>query len=296
MMDGGRAALRKLAVAAAVAAIAAAVALALRLTVATGDAARARRPARANVIYTYWEGDPSPCATACINSMRHHNPGWEVRVLGRESGGQAGGTTQRADRARIEAMASTGGVWLDASCLCVAPVEAWVGDDPRAVYGFTMVGNRGACMENWAFAARRPRNAFLSAWRDEFAHAQEQSICAYCNEPDVPRTCRHFRNLGRLLPYLTMHLAWLRVRAALPKAPVVLHPPTPFRYQQETDWDEGKFAQLANAAGSLASFNGPFVKFRGAERALMDALLRETAPRDVAEGSVLAYLVRMARA
>ena len=302
MMDGGRTALRKLAVAVAIAAIALTAVLALRLAGASGNAIVAPAPrlttasseaARANVIYTYWEGDMSPCAAACINSMRHHNPGWEVRVLGRESGGKADTVTQRADRARIEAMVLTGGVWLDASCLCVAPVEAWVGEDPRAVYGFVMVGNEGDCMENWAFAARNPRNEFLTAWRDEFAHAQEQGIARYCREPDVSTLCERFTKLYASIPYLTMHLTWLRVRAALPDAPVVLHPPTPFHFQEETEWDDGKFAQLANTAGSLEPFDGPFVKFRGVERALMDDLLRATAPRDVAEGSVLEYLVRM---
>ena len=213
----------------------------------------------------------SPCAAACINSMRHHNPGWEVRVLGRESGGKADTVTQRADRARIQTVL-TGGVWLDASCLCVAPVEAWVGEDPRAVYGFVMVGNEGDCMENWAFAARNPRNEFLTAWRDEFAHAQER-VARYAASPtfNVVRTFLNYTRRFRTSPCMT----WLRVRASFRTPVVCTH--HSFHFQEETEWD-GKVAQLANTAGSLEPFDEPFVKFRGVERALMDDLLRATAP------------------
>ena len=177
-------------------------------------------------------------------------------MLGRESGGKANTVTQRADRARIEAVVLTGGVWLDASCLCVAPVEAWVSEDPRAVYGI-MVGN-GGDWENWAFAARNPRNEFRPRGATSLPTHRSKESRATAASP-TSRPCGGFKTCYL---YLTLPcLAWLRVRTALPDAPIVMHPPTPFptRWRQTGTRESLRSLQTLPArsrrsTGRLSSF------------------------------------------
>jgi len=49
-----------------------------------------------------------------------------------------------------------GGVWLDASCFCTAPVEKWISPDPTQLTLFTQRLNSNI-LENWALAATKVR-------------------------------------------------------------------------------------------------------------------------------------------
>jgi hypothetical protein len=72
---------------------------------------------------------------ACIASWRALNPGWRVDVLDRESEGRFAAmpdlpeglsVQHRTDLLRLRLLTAHGGVWADATCLCRAPLDAWL--------------------------------------------------------------------------------------------------------------------------------------------------------------------------
>jgi len=77
-----------------------------------------------------------------------------------------------SDWVRLTVLYKHGGVWLDASCFCTAPVEAWL-TEPTKVTLFT----QRVCstiLENWAIAAP-PRHWLVGEWRAEMARALEST-------------------------------------------------------------------------------------------------------------------------
>ena len=104
-----------------------------------------------------------------------------------------------------------GGVWLDASCICTAPVEQWAGAaDSNALVGFEL---HARCIENWAFSCP-PRHPLVVAWRDEFRRAVAQGLAAYCAKPQVEALLCPL--LKQDMPYLAAFACFLVARAAHP--------------------------------------------------------------------------------
>lgn len=161
-------------------------------------------------IYTFWHSNkPPPLVTACIKRMHAIHGGWTVRVLGPEDVPRSIAALPPnviSDWIRLHTLAQTGGVWLDASCLCIAPVTTWVGIDEDAFCGFqSYVG----CVDSYAFAA--PANdPFVCAWRDAFDESLADPIAYATFHAEIGERAT-FRAFGRpslaeKLPYLNIVL------------------------------------------------------------------------------------------
>lgn len=89
-------------------------------------------------IHLYWDGgleNAPEIVRHCVGSWSKHNPGWEVRLLDRDG---AAAVVSRdllpknifeahyADILRCELLRRHGGIWADATCLCVRPLETWL--------------------------------------------------------------------------------------------------------------------------------------------------------------------------
>lgn len=86
-----------------------------------------------------WDNAP-PVAAACRESFAAMNPTWTIRSLDSRSyvdylGPEAGWITERAecippaalsDLIRIELLRNAGGVWADATVLCLRPLDEWL--------------------------------------------------------------------------------------------------------------------------------------------------------------------------
>lgn len=82
-----------------------------------------------------WEDAPS-IARASLNSWKHLNPDWEVRTLDRNSEEYEGtrefcksknmGWAAKSDLLRLSLMSKHGGVWVDATTICLKPLDDWV--------------------------------------------------------------------------------------------------------------------------------------------------------------------------
>lgn len=267
-------------------------------------------------LFTFWHTDPSaPKARAsadeelvkcCFGLMKRQHPDWEFRVLTPACTDLppppvADPTTltgaQLADWYRLCALALYGGVYLDATCITLQPLETWVDLHLDAVQGFTLVSDLDT-MESWAIAAPSG-SIFLAKWRDEFGSALRMGTKEYCNGLSAGVISAGLRPS---LPYLTIHAAWRVVRAAMPHSTHRLLSPVeagrPYRHLAEANWDSPKSVRLlfAKSAEELAASSGPLIKLRGKERdsvqplatygrtsALARALLSSTIPSTVVE-------------
>jgi Capsular polysaccharide synthesis protein len=102
-----------------------------------------------------------PVPRACVESWTRCNPGWDVKVLTGESLGDwvdpqlrsAGACSQRPYRlselARLNLLVKHGGVWADATCFCIRPLDEWLPE----------------CLHSGFFAFDRPgRDRVMASW------------------------------------------------------------------------------------------------------------------------------------
>jgi hypothetical protein len=234
------------------------------------------------LLYTFWSGrEVGPVVRMCWQSMRLHFPGHRLIILSSEDLPPAWQLSTlspqiKADYARIDALAKTGGVWMDASCFLFN--DSWVANlrelpDSTQVIGFGAPWD-GNVLENWALAA--PANSpFMSQWRDEFELAKQEQPAKYCqrvrNQLPV--------SLIPHLPYLASHAAAAVVRHRFPPASVKLLPSAPcgpFAVHSKQQWSAGRTALylVRQPAAKIHSLCGSFCKLRGVERDLVDRILR----------------------
>jgi hypothetical protein len=127
-----------------------------------------------------------PLVCACVRRMREANPQWRVVVLTAVDLPEwlcSLPANVASDWIRLHKVADTGGVWLDASCICTQSVETWILNLDGCVSGFS---SYDGALDSYAFAAP-PRSVFIARWRDEF--------CASLRDPrayaDVHWTIAH---------------------------------------------------------------------------------------------------------
>lgn len=109
----------------------------------------------------------------CHESLVERNPGWRVVVLDKQGLAeftavdyQAGAVGQlpgrlQADLARLDLLARHGGVWADATCFCVRPLDDWL--LPCLPSGFFAFDRPGPdrLLSSW-FLAAQPGNALVA--------------------------------------------------------------------------------------------------------------------------------------
>lgn len=114
-------------------------------------------------IWMLWfqgEDQAPPLIRSCIRSWRMLNPGWDLRLLTesdiaehREAAG--GQVTMQAlsDVIRVNLLARHGGVWVDATCLCMRPLDDWVDDYARSGFFAFAKPGRDRLISSWFMAS-----------------------------------------------------------------------------------------------------------------------------------------------
>ena len=184
------------------------------------------------ILYTFWTGDdPGPVVQACWRSMQQALPNHRFHFLTEMDLPEHLRSPDvppviKADFARLDALATTGGVWMDASCFAFDDV--WLCHATQTCRPETEVIGFGApwdgdVLENWALVAPHG-SLFLERWRDEYAQALRESPVRYCDRvrDQVPASLR-----GSYLPYLACHAAAAMVRVRFPETVVHLVPSAP---------------------------------------------------------------------
>lgn len=130
------------------------------------------------ILWMLWlQGEPGMplVVRKCVESWRRWNPGWDIRVLDDESINRYLDvplirrphlTNQgRADLSRVNLLAQYGGVWSDATCYCLRPLDEWLpAYTPSGFFGFASPGGDRA-LSTWFLASSRG-NRLTERWRD----------------------------------------------------------------------------------------------------------------------------------
>ncbi len=133
------------------------------------------------VIWALWlqgRSEAPGVVEACLASWEKMNPGWEVVVLDEKTAGDyvdadaiVRSNTPYIERQavsdilRINLLAERGGVWADATCLCMRPLDEWLGE--YASSGFFAFERPGAdrLISSW-FLASASGCALTAAYRE----------------------------------------------------------------------------------------------------------------------------------
>jgi hypothetical protein len=135
-------------------------------------------------IWIYWdrgEAEAPELVRHCIASWRERNPGWDVRVLDMTTAAQAVDMPQGpsdipvqsyADLLRLRLLRRHGGVWVDATAYCIAPLDGWLPPlAQRGFFAFMWTRNDSwfiwpgmrRTLTNW-FIASEPEGGIVSSW------------------------------------------------------------------------------------------------------------------------------------
>ena len=264
-------------------------------------------------IWTFWDdADKVPAIVQmCIATWRKHNPDYSLTVLTMDNhmkytGGvdvrkiKHNDSKQRAsDFVRLLVLAEHGGVWCDASTICLQSLD-WVqrklSSNPDADFvGFYLDGwtriQQFPVIESWWFACI-PRSPLGCAWRDEFMGMQEYpSIDAWLAVTKRDGVDTQGIDVSN---YYAIHVAAQRVMqlrhiggidpsAARPAMELAAAERGPYRYLVETAWDsERAVRELMDGTQSrLIRSRGlekpPFIKLRGCERGHLERWGNEAA-------------------
>lgn len=118
-------------------------------------------PKRIWILWTQGVDQMPPVPRACVESWIKHNPTWDVKVLTGESlcqwadqllclpSAQSQRPYRLSELARLNLLAKHGGVWVDATCYCMKPLDEWL----------------PSCLDSGFFAFDRPgRDRVMSSW------------------------------------------------------------------------------------------------------------------------------------
>lgn len=169
------------------------------------------------IVHTFWKGPPCEIVEACFRRMRAINPTWDVRIhttfddADECPGFERLSIQHKVDWLRLCLVAKIGGVWLDATTVCVDKLEEWLDVKERRVVGFASpIPGCENVLENWAFAAR-PLHPLILTWQQEFASAIQMGFEAY-KKFHIAEVGTH--SIQDHMPYLSMHGAYVRVHDA----------------------------------------------------------------------------------
>lgn len=117
------------------------------------------------VLWTQGLDQMPPVPRACIDSWQQLNPGWDIRALTAESLGEwvdpvlcepqarALAPNRLSNLVRLSLLARHGGVWVDATCYCMKPLDEWLPDYLGSGFFAFARPARDRLMSNWFLAS-----------------------------------------------------------------------------------------------------------------------------------------------
>jgi hypothetical protein len=237
-------------------------------------------------IWTYWEGRSDELVEQCWQRCRRMNPDYSLVVLNAtnvrdhipelpvdllDHPAFNDFPARKADLVRCFAVAYRGGIWMDASIVCMRPFAEWVDHDAEFVgfflKGFTVLPQYPV-VENWFFASR-PGCRFMEEWCWEFARLAEfLSASRYVTSlADAGVALQNIS--GR--EYLAMHCAAQRVMQQLVnpgtlRLQAAEEGPYKFLVAPGVEWDSARALSYCIDHWDELRRDVPFLKLRGPER------------------------------
>ena len=144
-----------------------------------------------NIIWAYWDGEPSNCVIKCIESWKKYNPTYQINILNSNNLSSylpeidilnlkhAEHVQRISDYVRVCVLYKFGGFWVDASLLMTRNLD-WIHDIQNNgnyefigyyIEAFTTLPQY-PMIENWFFAA--PKDSwFIKTWTITFLATNE---------------------------------------------------------------------------------------------------------------------------
>ena len=208
----------------------------------------------------YWNGKPSKLVDVCLERVNKLHPDFNIKVLNtsieKVNGYDSLSVQAQSDWVRICAIEKYGGIWLDASCFLLKPVDEWIDMNKMRLQGFS-VPFADDCLESWAFAA--PQNdELVRVWKKQFKLAIEIGFDKFKQE-----SLLNNHAIFDHMPYLTIHGCYVIASnvtnmEALMKKSV----DGPYIYLDKTNWHTNEAIDYLLER----DIDVPFIKFRGPER------------------------------
>ena len=129
-------------------------------------------PKRIWTLWTQGLDQMPPVPRACVDTWVIHNPDWDIKVLTGEDlcdwadpllclpKAQSQRPYRLSELARVSLLARHGGVWVDATCFCMKPLDEWLpGCLDSSFFAFDRPG-RDRVMASWFLAS--PPDGYIS--------------------------------------------------------------------------------------------------------------------------------------
>ena len=230
------------------------------------------------LLFMFWhDGHPPYTVRRMIDHVRKLNPTWKFRLLtsktkcAKPPGFDKLIIQHQSDWYRISFIEKYGGVYMDASCFHIHPIEYWVDVDDDRLQGFKWPF-RSKVMENWAFAAP-PKHPFVVEWKKECELSIVSGIKSYVHK--LPESIKKLDGFLRFGDYLRQHMAWKKVyQTDVPtwKSTIRLKKSTdvdgPYAVHVQHEWDTDDVIDAILKGEFDESI--PFIKLTGHDREAME--------------------------
>lgn len=261
-----------------------------------------------NIIWTYWDGDIPYLVNKCMNTWKKYNPTYKIIILNRDNLSKylpevdftnmknIESSQHFSDMVRVHILAKEGGIWSDASIVCLSSYD-WI-HKLQQYYNSEFIGyyiesqtldeykSTSPIVENWFFACIK-NSKFVNDWRDEYLRITTfNNRVEYIN--DVKKSNTSVQNI--INPeYLAMHVSAQKLlqnnnndinkyKLSLLKAE-----DDAFKYLILNNWNsENAINNIINCVNdkqfnvNCDILNTHIIKLRGSERYTFDSLDNDT--------------------
>lgn len=254
-------------------------------------------------IWTFWDSpNPPEIVNKCIETWKKQNPNYEIVVLNKENLSQYlpevdfskikhihdKSPEKFADMVRLHVLAKYGGIWSDASIICLKPYDSWIPslqEKKNSEYvgfyidSFTLpeYKEKSPVVENWFFACVS-NSSFVNDWLTEFLRISNFNTVEEYVE-NVKSQGVNVQNISST-SYLSMHVACQKVLQqpnANYRLELVKAEDTAFRYLTKNEWKSDAAIQNLleckepNKKRDDCEFlDSPIIKLRGTDRRSME--------------------------
>ncbi|GMH90445.1 hypothetical protein TrVE_jg4147 [Triparma verrucosa] len=171
-------------------------------------------------------------------------------------------------------MLEHGGTYIDASCVCLKPLDDLIDYNEERVQGYkSPFARKDPNMEIWSFTCP-PSSPLISLWRSELVTAISVGFETYCETSTAEEIGKELK--GRL-PYLTTNLCWRKANIMRPGECVFSESnfsDGPLSILERYGWD-GRRCVRDLMREDVDVGGARFLKFRGKERSYIVEMIEE---------------------
>lgn len=255
-------------------------------------------------IWTFWDNENIPdVVQKCIYTWKKYNPHYEIVVLNKKNVNNyldvdfskikhiSDSPARYSDMVRLHILSKYGGIWCDASIICMKPYDSWIPDlqsnsDAEFVGfyidSFTLpeMKESSPVIESWFFACKE-NSIMVNDWLKEFLRISDYDTV----EQYVDSVKGEGVNIQKITSpaYLSIHVACQKVLQKGPNRPykfaLLKAEDTAFKYLTKNDWDSEKSIKNIldckndnKEVDNCDLLHTPIIKMRGSERIAMDTM------------------------